>query len=440
MYNYTYLHGKTETKGFFMKFCEKDYGGGVALAVYNTKKFKTDNILFAWSIPASEECLTYARVLSAVLGRGTEEHKNLTEINRHLSSLYDVGLDVSASKSTAGDISFKVSAMMLDASLSLDGTDIFGGVLDFICELLYRPLASEGKMDSEYTESEKRHLTELINAEKNNKDIYALIRAAQIAYDGTPFAISSKTETVESVAAGELYTLLCYIREKCPLTVVFGGNYTEDKAKKLDEILTLISGKRAEYTPASNQIPVPPCFDEAKDVVETISAKQGRMVLNYHIGDSDDKYAAMVFNEIFGASPVSRLFMNVRERLSLCYYCSSSYVPKLSRIVVRSGIDIENRDKAISEINRQIGLLSSDGNISREELEIAKKSLISSYRSMQDNVPAFCEWYVRRCALGQETDVASCIEKINSVAVADVAKIAKSVSLQLSYFLDGLDK
>ena len=423
-----------------MKFCEKNFGNGVVLAVYDTKKFKTDNILFAWSIPASEECLTYARVLSAVLGRGTEGYKTLTEINRHLSSLYDAGLDISASKSTTGDISFKVSAMMLDSSLSLDGTDIFGGVLDFIFEALYRPLVLDGKMDSEYTESEKRHLTELINAEKNNKDVYALIRATQIAYEGTPFAISSKTETVERVDAGGLYRLLCYIRERCPLTVVFGGNYTEDKAKKLDEALTLISDKRTSFTSDEALSVAVPCFDEPKDVIETISAKQGRMVLNYHIGQSEDKYAAMVFNEIFGASPVSRLFMNVRERLSLCYYCSSSYVPALSRIVVRSGIDIENREKAIEEINRQIGLLSDEGNISCEELEIAKKSLISSYRAMQDNVPVCCEWYVRRRALGQETDIDRCIEIINAVDVTQVAKIAKSVSLQLSYFLDGINK
>jgi predicted Zn-dependent peptidase len=423
-----------------MKFCEKNFGNGVDLAVYDTKKFKTDNILFAWSIPASEECLTYARVLSAVLGRGTEKYKNLTEINRHLSTLYDAGLDISAAKSTTGKISFKISAVMLDASLSLDGTDIFGGVVDFIYEALYRPLVVDGKMDGEYTESEKRHLIELINAEKNNKDVYALIRATQIAYEGTPFAINSKTETVERVDAGELYKLLCYIREKCPLTVVFGGNYTEDKAKKLDEALTLIADGRDAFAYEKEDCVTIPCFDEIKDVIETISAKQGRMVLNYHIGQSEDKYAAMVFNEIFGASPVSRLFMNVRERLSLCYYCSSSYVAAISRIVVRSGIDMENREKAIEEINRQIALLSEEGNISCEELEIAKKSLVSSYRAMQDNVLLCCDWYVRRRALGQETDIDRCIEEINAVDVKQVARIAKSLSMQLSYFLDGLNK
>ena len=112
----------------------------------------------------------------------------------------------------------------------------------------------------------------------------------------------------------------------------------------------------------------------------------------------------------------------------------------LSRIIVRSGIDIANRDKAVAEIDRQLTLLSDSANISTQELATAKKSLICSYRSMQDNVPMYCEWYIRRRLIGEQTDVEQCIEQINSVSENDVAAVARSVRLQLSYFLDGTDK
>ena len=165
------------------------------------------------------------------------------------------------------------------------------------------------------------------------------------------------------------------------------------------------------------------------------------MVLNFSIPRRNACDASpMIFDEIFGASPVSRLFTNVRERLSLCYYCASSYNMPLSRFVVRSGLDIANKGKAYDEIMRQIGLLSDPENISDEELMMAKKSRISAYKALGDSPARYAEWYISRSILGVDTDYGRMIDAINNVTKADVASVARDMKLTVSYFLDGNEK
>lgn len=43
--------------------------------------------------------------------------------------------------------------------------------------------------------------------------------------------------------------------------------------------------------------------------------------------------------DVFGGGPYSRLFMNVREKLSLCYYCSARLIRGKGIIVIQSGIE-----------------------------------------------------------------------------------------------------
>ncbi len=425
-----------------MKIIEKSYKNGITLGILDTDKFKTDALTLCYRLPATEYNVSVAGVLSSVLCRGTEKHKNISDINRHLMTLYDAAIDAGSCMGIMGDLNFRVNASMLDDALSLDGTDIFGGVTSFISELLFSPLVHNGEMDGQYTESEKKRLIERIRAMINNKDLYAVRRANEIAYAGTPFALGSlgTEESVEKATPKALYDMLLYITGRCPLHIVFGGKYTEKKARRLDSFIEMLSAMREGNEIEQTATPSVPLFDEPLDIVESISAKQGRMVLSFSTDRCKNDGAHVVFDEIFGASPVSRLFMNVRERLSLCYYCSARSNAVLSRVTVRSGIDIKNREKAIDEINRQINLLSDPENISDSELEIAKKSAVSAYRALGDSIEKYSDWYLNRIMRGKSGSSEEIIFLIKQSTKEEVAFIAKSMRLQLSYFLDGTEK
>ena len=426
-----------------MKINQVEFGGGVSLGVINTEKFKNNCFSISFALPRTPENIANIGVLANVLKRGTAKHRTMKEIERYLCSLYDVSVDITDS-TVDYDLLFKIQIGFIDDAFVPFGesVNVFEGAIGFVSELLFSPLVENGAFSTEYTESEKKHRIDKIKAEINNKDVYAFKRCNEIACEGTPLVYNANgtVETVSAVTPKSIYDILKYTIGYCRAEAVFAGNYTESKEAILKEFLSRLAGMRDvnALSPRTERVKLR-VFEQTKEVTERIGAKQGRMVLSFSIPKSDDKadMSVAVFNEIFGGSPISRLFTNVRERLSLCYYCSSMPERATSRIIVRSGIDIENRQRAIDEINRQLKLLSNPENITDEEIESARISILSSYDAMSDSLPNLVSWYMRMRWYGLDTDIDAVKERVRAVNAENVADIARQAKMQVSYFLDG---
>lgn len=421
-----------------MKIIESSRGRGITVSVINTKKFKRNTVQLSFILPRNEGTVSCAAVLSATLMRGCKKYGSVTEIGRALSGLYNASLSVHSQP--YGDLLlFHVNSSMLDDKYAFDGVGIFGGVLDLISELLLDPLTDGDALSGAYVDSEKKRRVDMIRAEINNKDRYALIRADDIAFKGTPLAIRCTEDAVNAVTAESAYRLLLDMISEAPLMISVSGDITKEKERALDLFIERISERRAEEIGECAGVNAYVPERETPEIaLETVVAKQGRMVLSYSMkkcgrGDA----APMIFDEIFGSSPVSRLFMNVRERLSLCYYCSSRASRVTGRLLVRSGLDLESRDKAVAEIERQLALLCDPMNITEEELENAKLARISSYISMADDPEGYLTWYQTSRLAGLEESNSELIEAIKAVTREAVSEVARSVRLQLSYFLNG---
>lgn len=421
-----------------MKIIESSRGRGITVSAINTTKFKRNTVQLSFILPRNEDTVSCAAILSATLMRGCKRYGSVTAIGRALCGLYNAGLSIHSQP--YGDILlFHVNSSMLDDKYAFDGGEIFGGVLELISELLLHPLTDGEALKYAYVESEKKRRVDMIRAEINNKDRYALIRADEIAFKGTPLAIRCTEEAVLAVTAESAYRLLLDMISTAPLMISVSGDITRDKERALDRFIELISEKRSDEITEFRGIHA--CVPEREipeTVMEKAVAKQGRMVLSYSMkkcgrGDA----APMIFDEIFGSSPVSRLFMNVRERLSLCYYCSSRASRVTGRMLVRSGLDLESRDMAIEEIERQLALLCDPENITDEELENAKLARISTFISMEDDPEGCLTWYQTSKLAGLEESNGELIEAIKAVTREAVSEVARSVRLQLSYFLDG---
>lgn len=429
-----------------MEIKQVEFGGGVSLGVINTDKFKNNWFSLSFALPRTPENIANVGVLANVLKRGTQKHRTMKEIERYLCSLYDLSVDIT-DVTVDYDLIFKIQVGFIDDAFVPLGerVNVFEGAIEFVKELLFEPLAENGEFSKDYTESEKKHRIDKIKAEINNKDVYAFKRCNEIACEGTPLAYNGNgtIDTVSAVTPKSVYGTLQYAVGHCRAEAVFAGNYTESKEEVLKEFLSTLAAKREgkALSPRTERVSLK-AFDKTKEVTEQIDAKQGRMVLSFSIPKSDDRadMSVAVFNEIFGGSPVSRLFTNVRERLSLCYYCSSMAEKSTWRVIVRSGIDIENRQKAIDEISRQLGLLSNPENISDEELESTKISILSSYDAMSDSLPNLVSWYMRMRWYGLDTDIEAIKERVRAVTSADVADIARGTKMQVSYFLDGKEE
>ena len=235
---------------------------------------------------------------------------------------------------------------------------------------------------------------------------------------------------------------LGYILKSSPVEAVFAGNYTEKAEKAFEKMLAELFGNRDENALLTlPEMQKPTHSEDVREITEETDAKQGRMVLAYKMrGCLDNTAPTEVFNELFGASPVSKLFMNVRERLSLCYYCTSIQQYSAEMMFIRSGIEEKNKKKAIAEIEKQLELLKDPTNISDEELETAKKGILNAYRSIEDDASHFAEWYVLRKINLRMTDIAQNISEVLSVTKDDVAKVAREAEMKVNYFLFGKKK
>lgn len=428
-----------------MNIDTKKLSGGVSLGVINTDKFKNNFFSINFVLPLAKENISVCSVLASVLQRGTSKYPTSALINRKLCMLYDPSIDVSVIKLPRALV-FRATASFLDNSFlpANESEDVLAELTEMMKEILTDPVKENGVLSASYTESEKKRQTDRIRALINNKDSFAFARCEAIAYGDIPMSYCSRGDEgeVNKITPKILSDKLGYILKSSPVEAVFAGNYTEKAEKAFEKMLAELFGNRDENALLTlPEMQKPTHSEDVREITEETDAKQGRMVLAYKMrGCLDNTAPTEVFNELFGASPVSKLFMNVRERLSLCYYCTSIQQYSAEMMFIRSGIEEKNKKKAIAEIEKQLELLKDPTNISDEELETAKKGILNAYRSIEDDASHFAEWYVLRKINLRMTDIAQNISEVLSVTKDDVAKVAREAEMKVNYFLCGKKK
>lgn len=422
----------------------KKIGKGKTLGVIGTDKFKFNYLSLNFLLPKTEENIASAVILARVLARGSEMYPDIKSINKKLGMLY--GANVSFTAGDYGDkFSLKICAGFLDGHFLPKGEqmDILGEMTEVIYQLLAHPIVENGGLCAEYTEQEKKFQTDKIKAQINNKDLYAMKRFASVVYEGTPMChdMDGTIDSISAVTPTGIYALLGEILKNSRLEAVYAGRVTE----QMEETLVSFINRLCPDRESPMELKAPKIdvrrYDEVREVYEEVSAKQGRMVLSYTIPGYDPELSGVeVFNHIFGASPISRLFTNVRERLQLCYYCMSSASTAMGLMTVRSGLDIDKKAVAIEEIERQLGLLCDAENVSEEELEAAKLDICGSLTSLEDNINNLAEWYMTRTMYARHIDLEKCKRTVNAVTAEDIARAARGCKLNVSYFLHGTEK
>ena len=219
------------------------------------------------------------------------------------------------------------------------------------------------------------------------------------------------------------------------LTVV--GNASQHEVKEL--LLDKFSNVERDYKAPVDSVfnPVP---NEIKKVKEEMEVKQGKLVMGFRVNitpDSELAPAMRSFADVFGGGPYSKLFANVREKMSLCYYCSARYVRQKSFIVVQSGCEEENMDKAVSEILNQIEEIKK-GNFDYE-FSSSKMALTDAINSVYDAPESLEVWYTSQMADKNIKSPAESAAENKSVTKEQIIECANLISLDTVYRLVGND-
>ncbi len=165
---------------------------------------------------------------------------------------------------------------------------------------------------------------------------------------------------------------------------------------------------------------------------------QSKLVLGFRCGmqNADDNFFAQrVMADVFGGGPYSRLFMHVREKLSLCYYCSARLDRRKGILVVQSGIEAKNKQAALDEILKQLSVMQN-GEFTDEELAASKAALCDAYRGVNDTPESVDAYYAQFIDTPPQTPEAM-VAGIEAVDRAAVTAAAKRLTLDTVYFLKG---
>ena len=407
------------------------------LSYINTNKFKTEALGLSLSIPLTPRDYLCNMLLSGVMRRGTERLPSHAAVNRELDMLYAAVVEIS-SNTCANMLSLNVGADFLADCYVPDGTDVFGGVIGVIGELLTSPIKKDGLFDADTLNSEITIVRDALLAERNNTRAYAAMRCKELLHrenQNYP-TLEYLLDNIGTVNSAELTAYHEKLLKNAELSVFYVGSKDgESVAKSLEEAF----GEKLGY---GKTLCASGVMSDSRDrayAEEQMDVSQAKLSMGFVTGtgyNREDRHTAILLNEILGASPSSKLFMNVRERQGLCYYCSSSYSAVSGNIMVSCGFDESNKDKVVSEILAQLDAIRN-GDISDAELTCARNSLGYSYAQIYDSPFSLQAFYATRASFGVTETVEECRDALMSVTREDIVRLAGKIRYDSCFFVSG---
>ncbi len=420
-----------------MELIRKQLADGVRLSYLETDKFKTGFLSVNFIVPLEADAAAKNALIPAILTRGSVKYPTLADINKKLDYLY--AASISTRNEKRGEVQvFGVTASMIDPAYTMGGEDLVSEVTDMLFEILLCPKTEGGVFDSAYTESEKKNLIDAINAKINNKAQYALQRCISEMCADEPFGLleTGTVEEVSACSAESVYAQYKYALGHYPIEIFFVGKCDIGAlTEKLSGIFAGIARDVTECGPAK----IVRKAESVKHIDEDMPVNQGKLSIGFRTGcvlGEDDYYAMMMFNAVYGGGVTSKLFMNVREKMSLCYYCSSSPVVTKGIMMVNSGIEVANREIAEKAIFDQLEAVKA-GDFTEEELESARLGTINSYRELSDSARGLESWYLTRVIFGVDNSPETDIERFLAVTREEIVEAANKITPDTVYFLNG---
>ena len=408
----------------------------VTLRAFRDTRFKQGCLSFQLVSLMAETSAARNALLPSVLLRGTKTCPDLRAVTARLDMLY--GAAVSPLVRRVGD--YQTTGLycgFMDDRFALPGDQVLGPMVDFLEELLLDSPLENGGFLPGFVEGEKKNLISTIDSERNDKRLYAQSRLLEEMCRGDSFGLPrlGRREDVEKIDPVRLRRDYWQLLRTCPIEIVYvGSEPMETVAERMEPLLSRLDR-------AGEPLPGQTAFHpgEKRDVRESMDVAQGKLGMGFAtpITNRDPEFAAMqVLNVLFGGGMTSKLFQNVRERLSLCYSVGSSYYSTKGIVTVYAGIDFEQEQRTREEILRQLDACRR-GDITPAELTAAKKAIVTSLQATHDAPGAIEGFYATAALSGLGMTPEEYIAAVEAVTLPQAAAAARTMELSTTYFLQG---
>ena len=418
-----------------MNYTKKEIKKGIQLHILNTDKFKTNLVAIFLTTKLQRETVTKNALISAVLRRGTNNMTTQEEINKQLEELYGASFDCGIDKTGDNQVLKFYIETINDAFLPQQNENLLKKSIENIVDIIFNPLTENNVLKKEYVEQEKINMKKRIEGRIDNKRRYALDRCIEEMYKGKPFGLYrfGYVEDLDNINEVNLYERYKELIKYCKIDIFVSGNVKDEAENIIKEnpYIKQLNEREPIYNKESEK-----CNIKQGEKIEKMDVVQGKLIVGLDVNsqNEDEKYNVMIYNTILGGSANSKIFQNVREKANLAYVASSSYFRYKDNIFINCGIEIPNYEKALNLVEKQIEDMKK-GDFTEEEVKNAKKAIISSIKTIEDEQDTSITYYFGQEMSGNKKSVEEYIERIEKVSKEDVVQVANKIEINTIYFL-----
>ena len=408
-----------------MEYTRREIMQDVFLTYLPAKKFKTSYLSAQFITPLRAETASANALLPAVLHRGTVRCPDMERLSAAMDRLYGAQIDYTVRKKGERQcVGFVAS--VIDDAFAPRGERLLEPTAQLLGELLLDPVTRGGRFLSEYVESEKTNLIDAIRAVRNDKRDWADLRLMQEMCAGEPYGVRrlGDEDSAKKINNRKLYQHSRDLMSSSRLELYYCGS--ADERRVTDALLHAFAALPRGVVEPLPEMRLYDAPAQPRFITETMGFRCG----------SRDVPAMIMANLLFGGSSNSKLFLNVREKLSLCYYASSQYARSKGILTVSSGIETKDYDRALEEILRQLKAVQ-EGDWEDWEIPGARSTILSSLAAMPDGQGAMENWFLGQNATGQTETPEEMARQLSEVTPERIRAAAQSIQLDTVYFLKG---
>lgn len=411
---------------------------GLKLHLIKTDKYKTNTIILKLKAPLDEKHVTLRALLPYVLQSETKSFPSSTALRRQLDELYGATLHVDLSKKGEYHV-ISIKMEIANEKFLSDQTPIFLKGIQLLGEIVFQPDLENGVFKASTLEKEKRSLKQRIQSVFDDKMRYSNLRLIQEMCKNEPYHlhVNGRIEDIEKINGQSLFDYYQQVLNEDEIDLYVVGNIDETEVLKA----------ASEYFPFSERnqqedigVVTSKEIKEENEVIEEQDVRQGKLNIGYRTNTTyrDADYDALqIFNGVYGGFAHSKLFINVREKESLAYYASSRLESHKGLLMVMSGVEFTNYEKAVSIIKAQMEAMKN-GDFSEGEIEQTKAVIRNQLLETIDTSRGAVEVMYHNVVARKERKLEDWIAGLEAVTKEDIVNVAKKIELDTIYFLKGL--
>lgn len=415
---------------------------GIRLHTIKTDKYKTNTLVLYLKNKLEEDTVTKRALIPYVLQSGTKNFPTRKDLRLRLDDLYGANFQVDVQKKGEQHvIVFRLD--IANERYLKDSTPLLQHAIQFLADVLLNPNVENNHFVKSIVESEKRTLKQRIQSINDDKMRYANMRVTEEMCQGEPYALTAygKEKNVDAIDENNLYEYYEQMLVNDEIDLYFVGASDEETVENMVKEAFQFPVNRKE-NPEIMLDHTNKDVTEERVVFEEQDIKQGKLHIGfrtYSTYKDDDYFALQVYNGIFGGFSHSKLFINVREKASLAYYAASRYESHKGILMVMSGIEFSNYDKAVSIIKEQVEAMKK-GDFTDQEIEQTKSMIKNQLLETIDVPRAFVELLYHNVVAKMNRTIDSWMKEIDEVTRDDLIKVANKIKLDTIYFLRGKEE